>query len=352
MSIVITSYVSRNKKKTWYSLEWGKAAGQRIATGIFTYNNPKDSIEKIHNKESLAILKTKQAQMTLENQAIGSGYIPKHKLKTNFLDYYEEYVKTNSRTGSRHLLCSLAHFKEFMNKDYVSPVEITETVCERFRSYLLQKLNGETPADYFYKFKKVLKAAKADGYFINSPAEMIKSKVKANKKKKEVLEVDEYIRLIKTPCLNHEVRKAFVFCLYQGLRWCDVKSLKWESFRKDSIVITQEKTKVPVEIPLHDIAAIIAGEPKNGLVFRLPSHGGAIKILKKWCEDAGVHKHITWHCARLSFSVLLQDEGVNSATVAGMLGHTSTRYVETTYQRYRVHVGRKAIQKLPVADLN
>ncbi|TMI63635.1 MAG: site-specific integrase [Bacteroidetes bacterium] len=352
MSIVITKNVSRNRKKTWYTLEWGKAAGQRIATGIFTYNNPKDLIEKNHNKESLAILKTKQAHMILENQAIGSGYIPKHKLKTNFLEYYEEYVKTNSRTGSRHLLCSLAYFKEFMNKDYVAPIEITETVCERFRSYLLQKLNGETPADYFYKFKKVLKAAKADGYFINSPAEMIKAKVKPNKKKKELLEPDEYIQLIKTPCTNYEVKKAFVCSLYQGLRWCDVKPLEWESIRIESIMVTQEKTKVLVEIPLHNITKLIIGKPKTGLVFHLPSSNAANKILKKWCEDAGLEKHITWHCARLSFSVLLQDEGVNSATVAGMLGHTSTKYVETVYQRYRVHIGRKAIQKLPSTELN
>ena len=352
MSIVITKNVSRNKKKSWYSLEWGKVAGQRVATGIFTYNNPRDSIEKMHNKESLSILKAKQAQMILERQAIGSGYIPLHKLKTNFLDYYEEYVKSNSRTASRHLSNSLKHFRAFLERDYISPIEMTETLCERFRSYLLEKLNGETPADYFYKFKKVLKAAKADGYFINSPAELIKAKVKPNKKKKEVLEPDEYIQLIKTPCNNYEVKKAFVCSLYQGLRWCDVRPLEWSSIRKDSIVVTQEKTKVLVEIPLHDITKMIIGERKTGLVFRLPTSEGANKILKKWCEDAGLEKHITWHCARLSFSVLLQDEGVNSATVAGMLGHTSTRYVETTYQRYRVHVGRKAIQKLPVADVN
>lgn len=352
MSVIITRTVAHNKKKIWYSLEWGKSAGQRIATGIFTYNQPKDLMEKSHNKESLAILKMKQSQMILDSQAIGSGYVPIYKLKGNFLDYYADHVKANARTGSRHLANSLKHFKKFMNKDYVSPIEITENVCERFRAYLLENFNGETPADYFYKFKKVLKAAKSDGYFINSPADMIKAKVKANKKKKEVLEADEYIKLLKTACLNYEVKKAFVFCLYQGLRWCDVKPLKWESFRNDSIVICQEKTKVPVEIPLHNIAKIIAGEPKVGLVFQLPVHDGANKVLKKWCEDAGLDKHITWHCARLSFSVLLQDEGVNSATVAGMLGHTSTKYVETTYQRYRVHIGRSAIQKLPAAEFN
>ena len=53
-----------------------------------------------------------------------------------------------------------------------------------------------TPADYYYKFKKALKAARSDGYFLESPAAIIKSKVKPNKNKKEMLKADEYIQLI------------------------------------------------------------------------------------------------------------------------------------------------------------
>ena len=32
-------------------------------------------------------------------------------------------------------------------------------------------------------------------------------------------------------------------------------------------------------------------------------------------------------------SVLLQDKGTDAATVAGMLGHSSTKYVQKTYQQ-------------------
>jgi integrase len=347
MSITIATKISRNKKKLWYYLEWGKAAGQRAATGIYTYTKPQDIIEKNHNKESLATLKTKQSQMILERQAIGSGYIPQHKLKSNFFDYYDDFVKANKRKGNRHLQSSLNQFKSFTGKIFISPIDITETLCEGYRAYLLEHFNGETPSNYFAQFKKVLKAAKKAGYFLENPSEMIKSKGNPNKKKKEVIEADEYIQLLNAPCGNYEVKKAYIFCIYQGLRWCDVKPLKWDSIGKDVTRLQQKKTKVLLEIPLHPIAAAIVGEHKTGLVFTLPTADGANKVIKKWCEDAGLEKHITWHCARLSFSVLLQDEGVNSATVAGMLGHTTTKYVESTYQPYRVHVGRKAIEKLP-----
>ena len=73
----------------------------------------------------------------------------------------------------------------------------------------------------------------------------------------------------------------------------------------------------------------------------------ANKILRKWSTDARLDKHITWHCARHSFSVLLQQEGVDIATVAGLLGHTSTKYVHETYTRYVKPNAKKAIQKLP-----
>jgi hypothetical protein len=70
--------------------------GQRPATGIFIYTHPKDQIQKNHNKEALKLLEVKKSQATIEQQAIGSAFIPVHKFIANFLEYYEEYVKLNT----------------------------------------------------------------------------------------------------------------------------------------------------------------------------------------------------------------------------------------------------------------
>ena len=350
MSIVIKERFSNAKDKIYYSLEWGRTAGQRRSTGIFTYSKPQNQLEKNHNKEALSILNTKKSQMILEMQSINSGYIPQHKLKNNFLDYYTEYIKTNSRIGNRHLATSLISFKKFIGKDFISPIDINDNFCERFRRYLLDNFNGETPANYFSRFKRVLEAAKKDGYFKISPAEYLACKTKLNKKVKDILEADEYAKLMNTPCLNHEVKKAFVFSLYTGFRWVDVKPLTWDNIKRDEIIeISQRKTGELLDLPLHPTARKILGEKKTGLVFKLPTADGANKVLGKWCDDAGLDKHITWHCARHSFSVLLQDRGTDVATVAGMLGHTSTKYVHKTYKRYRKANALEAIQKLPLS---
>jgi len=348
MNINITKRLSRNGSKIYYSLEWGKSVGQRVSTGIFSYVKPKNQIQKNHNKEALMILENKRSQMVLDRQAVNSGYIPQYKIMNNFLDYYSEYVKSNRSKGNRHLIQSLKCFRMFIDKDYISAVEINENLCEQFRTYLLANLNGETPANYFSRFKRVLEAATKNGYFKRSPASDLSSISKSNKRVKEILEADEYKKLMNTPCINYEVKKAFVFSLYTGFRWVDVKTLKWENVTTTNIVtIKQKKTGEMLDLPLHPVALKIIGAPKSGLIFHLPTADGANKILAKWCQDAGLSKHITWHCARHSFSVLLQDNSIDVATVAGMLGHTSTKYVHKTYQRYRTSNALQAISKLP-----
>ena len=349
MTIRIANTLSHDKTKFWYKIELGRGRGQRIKTGIYTYVNPKTQVEKSHNREAFIILEMKRSQMVLDQQSIATGYIPQHRYKANFFDFYQEFVDLNKRNNNRHLENSLNALRKFHKKNILPPSEITEEFATRFRQYLLDTYNGETPLDYFSRFKRVLRAATKAGYYRYSPAQDLKAKPNRNIIVKEIIEKDEYQKLLRTQCKNYEVQKAFIFSLYTGLRWADVKPLRWDSIRDDvkTFRIYQKKTGVPLERPLHEIARNILGERKDGLVFHLPTQDGANKLLQEWATDAGLKKHISWHCARHSFSVLLQDAGTDAATVAGMLGHTSTKFVHKTYQRYRSVNAEKALKSLP-----
>lgn len=358
MDICITPRENRSKTKVFYSLEWGKQAGQRQATGIYTYVRPKDQIQKNHNKEAMAILDTKKSQMVLDLQAIANGSMPQHRLKKNFLDFYQDFVTKNSKEGNRSLSCSLSRFKKFIEKDFgsfISPIDISENFCERFRNHLLDSLNGETPADYFMRFKRVIKAAKKQGYFRENPAEDLAAKSHPSGIK-EVLTVDEYRVLINSYCSNYEVKKAAVCSLYTGFRWCDVKPLRWWQIKEKTILLRrQTKTGVPLEIPLHPVVKAIIGDRKNpdDLVFCLPTADGANGVLNTWVtEYAKIDKHITWHCLRHSVSDILQDHGVDVATVAALLGQTSAKYILTVYKkRVKIRHTTAAIVHLPSADV-
>jgi hypothetical protein len=122
MNIIKTK--SKDGAKKFYSIEFNRRAGGRIATGIYTYTYPENQQQKNHNKDALRILEIKTSEMTLEHQAAGTGFIPTHKFMENFFDYYQEYVNLNKRYGNRHLEGSLLHFKNFIKKEFIAPVDI------------------------------------------------------------------------------------------------------------------------------------------------------------------------------------------------------------------------------------
>jgi hypothetical protein len=85
-----------------------------MSAGLFTYTEPKTQTEKNHNREALAILEIKRSQLVLDRQAIGTGYIPAHRYKQNFVDFFEDFIKKNVRDGKRHLHACFEHLKTFI----------------------------------------------------------------------------------------------------------------------------------------------------------------------------------------------------------------------------------------------
>lgn len=115
---------NRKGDKIYYYYDLGRGKGQRPAMGIFTYVKPKTPEERYHNSETKKILDVKKGQATIEKQAIGTPFIPKHKLQENFMDYYSAYVTKNKKDNNKHLYYSLYHFRNFINKEYLSPNDV------------------------------------------------------------------------------------------------------------------------------------------------------------------------------------------------------------------------------------
>lgn len=201
-------------------------------------------------------------------------------------------------------------------------------------------------------------AATKDGYFRQNPTDDIAAVGNPSTALKEILEIEDYLALLRTPHSNHQVKLAFLFSCYTGLRWIDVKRLQWKEIA-DGVLTTriiQKKTGRPVLITLHEIAQrileearklVIGGINPNDTVFDLPTADGANTSLGEWVKNAGIKKHITWSCARLSFSILLQDQRVDDATVAYLMGHTTTKQVQSNYKRHRPKNQEAVIALLP-----
>lgn len=129
-----------------------------------------------------------------------------------------------------------------------------------------------------------------------------------------------------------DVRSAFLFSCFCGLRLCDIKNLQWKHIKAVNktpmVEIYQQKTSEPLYLPLSDAAVknLPPRADREEFVFTLPSHGIVNKHIHRWTEAAGITDcNITFHTARHTFATLNLTAGVDLYTVSKLLDHTEIR---------------------------
>lgn len=318
--------------KRWLKITLTKGKG---------YHQKEEIKEKLFIAEKLRL----EAERDCISSEHGIDLSPEKKKNVSFTAFYLDYIENTLLADKRTYVSALNKLKAFAGKETIHPFEITEEYLERFKKYLNSHLFGETPYNYFKKVCKVLKeATKAKLFKVNPAQNIVNKKLKGSQK--DVLSIPEIKALANASCPNSSVKRAFLLSCYTGLRFCDVISLKWKNIDGEFIDLVQRKTKVSVRIPLKEDSKKLLGArgPKEELIFRLPSHTGCNKALKKWVQNAGIEKHITWHCGRHSFGTNLIELDINLATASSLLGHTSLK--ETMrYVRLKDELRHDAISK-------
>lgn len=348
--------------------EYKRVNNKREYLSLYLWQAPRTPIERQQNKETLEIakrLRFERGQQLLEDT---EGYRLKKDRDINFLDwmwsYYEAYTKADKREIKRACMV----FIDFLNATpgymkfakRIKPQLLTREMVVTFTEYLQKRFIGEGPHTVFSRFKKMVKAAVEADVMRKSPCNGVSIKIDKNKLTKDVLSQEEICQLIAThyPGENPNIRRAFIFSCYLGLRWCDVKDLTFANidFSNRLLKFEQSKTKghstaSSVVSPLTDGLLRLIGEPRDGegkdsLIFPLPSHTMCLKALRRWTKRAGIDKHITWHCARHSFATNILSNGANIKVVANLLGHSDLRHTEK-YTRAVDSLKEAAVNSLP-----
>lgn len=311
---------------------------------------PQTAFDRVENKNRLNL--AEQIKNKREQQLQSDEYeiTPAFKKNIDFIQFFENYLNSYTKKDKRVMNGCFEKFKTFMTASEITSLttkQLNESLANDFKEYLEQTLNGETPANYFKKFKKVLKHGVRQKIFAFNPAQELTAK-RNESIKKEILTFDEIQLLAGTACTNDEVKRAFLFSCLSGLRFCDINVLKWQHINGSVLKITQQKTSKQVTINLNENAIQLIGkaENKNELIFKLPSHTACTKGLEVWCKKAKINKKITWHCARHSFAtnIIFYGSDVNSAS--SLLGHSSLAYTQR-YLRVVNELKEKAVQNLP-----
>ena len=282
------------------------------------------------------------------------------KRRKSFEQYFKEYMESYTKRDKRVIKQAYTKYLMFLDTlpEDRRPRYPTHDTVRSFIDFLTSTSRGSGAGSTYSRFKKVMIAAVREGIIKDNPCSEIRGPRSSNELVKDILS-DIEIRLLLNTCHedgNTEIRLAFIFCLYTGLRFSDVASITYSNIDRCNMLLSfrQSKTHNQAHIPLKsDIMELVFRNKKNGLphqkVFQLPSHPTCMKELRKWTEAVGICKHITWHCARHSFASNILMNGADVRVVASLLGHNSQRYVE----RYTRAVDQKkyqAIETLPSAE--
>lgn len=363
-----------------YSKVYDEAKGKEVIKidrhkeqlSLYLWQAPRTPIERQQNKETLELAKKIRFERGQDLLESVEGYRLKKDRDINFLDYFQGYIDKYTKKDYRMIVIALKRFSDFLHdtpeynkfEKRIKPEQITKDMVEAYTEYLQSRSVGEGAKSIYARFKKVIKYAVEHDVISKNPCNGIVIKVDEQILKKEVLSPEEIQRLIATHYDNENpnIRRAFIFCLYCGLRYCDVKDLTFANvdYSNKLLKFEQNKTKghssnSGVIIPLNDGILSLMGEPnspnnRDEAIFPLPSYEMCLKALKRWVKRAGINKHISWHCARHSFAVNILNNGANIKTVASLLGHSGLKHTEK-YTRAIDSLKQEAINSLPKLNI-
>ena len=350
-----------------------KVQRKREFLHLTIFASPRTPLERQQNKDTLALAHKIRFEREQEFKEGNLGYRLKTNSNINFLDYYQSYIDGYTKKDKRNIELSFKRFKDFLSdtpeykkfSQRITPQQIDRDMILAFVEYLQSRSVGEGAHTLYARFKKVVAYAFEHGVFLKNPCNKITIKIDRGVLKKDVLSQEEMQQLIATHYQreNPNIRRAFIFCLYTGLRYCDVKDLTFANidFANRLLKFEQNKTKghssnSGVVIPLNDGLLKLIGEPtmpdnRAELVFPLPSYEMCLKAVKRWVKRAGINKHISWHCARHSFAVNILNNGANIKTVASLLGHSGLQCTEK-YTRAVDSLKQEAINSLPTLNID
>jgi integrase len=317
-------------------------------TGVFTrrqflklylLEKPKTDLERETNRKTYLLAQNICAQRLIEVQNHRFGFLAEERKDGNFIEYFRKLASRKS--GSNYFGWKMAwRYLESYGGSGLRFRDLTEEFSEEYRDYMLtgpgigrygKRIGSNTAGSYFAKFRTMLKTAYKAKLLDENLYEIVPP-IDEQEAIREFLTLEEFRALVKVPIPNCVMRKASIFAVLTGLRFCDIKALKWEQVRgfygNHYIQFTQEKTESPETFPISDEAFELLGERRylDDLVFKDLRYSRIKPFLAKWLDLAGVHKsNFTFHCLRHTYATLQLALGTDIFTLMKMLGHKSIK---------------------------
>lgn len=270
------------------------------------------------------------------------------KAKVLLVDWLDEFSKRSmlqgKRSTQRHVQYTMLYLHKYNDKIRLG--EVDKEYITGFIDFLSEQKSrrGNVPLSKGTIKHLVscvcasLTLAVEDGILSVNPAMNVdKSQIQGGQFHREYLTIEEVQRLIDTPCKRDDIKTAFLFACFCGLRISDIRALQWKDIIQNGddwhMEIRQTKTQRMLYLPMNQNAR--KWLPKRGdasaedKVFQ-STLIGTKTLFDKWMKAAKVTKKVSFHVARHTFATMELTMGADLYTTSQLLGHTNV----TTTQVY------------------
>lgn len=310
-------------------------------------------IDRLQNQETKKAAQVIKARRVIEIQNGEAGIRPKRKdvLFVDFLTqqagfYMDQGKKEYSYTINKIIVWLkyyghgralamvdreyLLGFFTFLRKGLPEKEkkEVRERLVGRHKNYG-NALSEGTIYTYYATLGTLFNNAIREHLITTNPLRdlMAHEKPKKPDTEREYLTMDEIKKLKVTPCGNQQVKDAFLFACFTGLRIGDIEDMTWDMIRETStgqeVATRQNKTRKYVYVPLTENALEYLPKRHRGAkVWVLCCRNEINKNIQRWVAKAGIKKHISFHCSRHTYATLLLTYGADLYTVSKLLGHS------------------------------
>lgn len=307
----------------------------QMSLNMFVYDNPSSDEEREHNRLTMLRAEAIKSQRAIDVLNDELGFFDPNRFECSFLDYFKEYaLKKHYKSFSCYI-----HFDRFMN-GACRFGDLTFDLCNQFRDYLLKKavkkdgehLHHNSAVGYWSMFRSVLAQAYKEHYLKDNLNDYLE-KIPEKKTHREYLTLPEVLSLCNTPCRFDVLKRAALFSILTGLRISDIMTLDWGDITiapdgGPCIVKHIQKSDRDEIIYVSEEALSYCGRRyMTGPVFYGLTKVMTVHPLRRWVEDAGIKKHVTFHSFRHTFATLQLAMGTDIYTVSHQLSH---RFVSTT----------------------
>lgn len=313
------------------------------------------ALDRLQNKETRRQALALKARRTLELQGGAHDLRPRSSAPL-LPDYIGKVEGEFDRTGHASYAKTLRNLKRWVESfgRRIPLDRIDRDYLAGLKEHLSGGLSAGSVSMMFGNLGSVLNRAYREGLIPYNPMSKLEPAQKAQRQEssREYLTLEEVQLLAGFPCRIPDVKGAFLFSCFTGLRLSDVMKLDWSMIVDapgGGLQVQERQTKTGniVYVPLSDNALVWLPERRaEGAVWNLPSERAVARNVVKWTKDAGLSKKVTFHVARHTYATLLLTYGADIYTVSSLLGHKS---VSTTqiYAKVVDEKKRRAVGLIP-----